>query len=62
MRNVIHAVYLDKDDLTYWKVKEVRRFAIEKLGLLCLENLNIMLLAMQQLLKIEGCIKNLNGL
>lgn len=41
MRNVIHAVYLDKDDLTYWKVKEVRRFAIEKLGLLCLENLNI---------------------
>lgn len=38
---MIHAVYLDKDDLFYWKVKEVRMFAIEKLGLLCLENLSI---------------------
>ena len=41
VQNVIHAVYLDKDDLFYWKVKEVRRFAIEELSLLCLENLSI---------------------
>lgn len=41
VQNMIHAVYLDKDDLFYWKVKEVRRFALEKLGLLCLENLSI---------------------
>lgn len=40
-RNMIHAVYLDKDDLFYWKVKEARKIAIEELGLLCLENLSI---------------------
>ena len=41
VRNMIHAVYLDKDDLFYWKVKEARKIAIEELGLLCLENLSI---------------------
>lgn len=41
VRNIIHAVYLDKDDLFYWKVKEARKIAIEELGLLCLENLSI---------------------